>query len=216
MEDEIFGPILPVLPYAPIGDAIAFVNDRPKPLALYVFANRDAAAERVIDHTSAGGVTVNHTLLHLAVTELPFGGVGHSGFGAYHGQTGFNASRTPNRCSTSAPSPTLDRLPALRRTQAAHPEETSVTEFRQITGRAHCGASGSPRQYCRRRSASAPAAIGASGGSDTHQRGGDVAEIGQAPRGHVVGRVDSPYPSANAGYTAGSPPHRSASVSSIA
>src|SRR5690606_12775251 len=81
--------ILPVLTYDDLDEAIAFVNDRPKPLALYVFANRDAAVEKVIDHTSAGGVTVNHTLLHLAVTDLPFGGVGASGMGAYHGEAGF-------------------------------------------------------------------------------------------------------------------------------
>jgi aldehyde dehydrogenase (NAD+) len=89
MEDEIFGPILPVLSYGELDEAIAFVNDRPKPLALYVFAGRDTAIDRVISHTSAGGVTVNHTLLHLAVTDLPFGGVGASGMGAYHGEAGF-------------------------------------------------------------------------------------------------------------------------------
>jgi aldehyde dehydrogenase (NAD+) len=89
MDEEIFGPILPVLTYDELDEAIAFVNERPKPLALYVFASRDAAIEKVIDHTSAGGVTVNHTLLHLAVTDLPFGGVGASGMGAYHGEAGF-------------------------------------------------------------------------------------------------------------------------------
>ena len=89
MDDEIFGPILPVLAYDELDEAIAFVNDRPKPLALYVFASRDATVDRVISHTSAGGVTVNHTLLHLAVADLPFGGVGPSGMGAYHGEAGF-------------------------------------------------------------------------------------------------------------------------------
>jgi aldehyde dehydrogenase (NAD+) len=89
MDDEIFGPILPVLTYDDLGEAIAFVNDRPKPLALYVFSERDGQVERVLTHTSAGGVTVNHTLLHLAVADLPFGGVGPSGMGAYHGESGF-------------------------------------------------------------------------------------------------------------------------------
>ena len=89
MEEEIFGPILPVLTFSSLGEAVAFVNQRPKPLAMYVFANDQGAAEHVVDHTSAGGVTVNHTLLHLAVNELPFGGVGASGFGAYHGHAGF-------------------------------------------------------------------------------------------------------------------------------
>ncbi len=89
MDDEIFGPILPILTYQGIDEAIDFVNERPKPLALYVFSGRDATADKVIDRTSAGGVTVNHTLLHLAVAELPFGGVGASGMGAYHGEAGF-------------------------------------------------------------------------------------------------------------------------------
>jgi aldehyde dehydrogenase (NAD+) len=89
MDDEIFGPILPVLTYAELEDAIAFVNDRPKPLALYVFGSRAAAIDHVVEHTSAGGVTVNHTLLHVSVNELPFGGVGASGIGAYHGEAGF-------------------------------------------------------------------------------------------------------------------------------
>jgi aldehyde dehydrogenase (NAD+) len=89
MDEEIFGPILPVLPFGELDEAIAFVNGRPKPLALYVFANREAAVDRVVSQTSAGGVTVNHTLLHLAVADLPFGGVGPSGMGAYHGEAGF-------------------------------------------------------------------------------------------------------------------------------
>jgi aldehyde dehydrogenase (NAD+) len=89
MDEEIFGPILPVLPYAALDDAIAFVNDRPKPLALYVFASRSTDIDRVVDRTTAGGVTVNHTLLHVSVPELPFGGVGASGIGAYHGEAGF-------------------------------------------------------------------------------------------------------------------------------
>ena len=89
MDDEIFGPILPVLTYTDLDEALAFVNERPKPLALYVFAGRDATVDRVVSHTTAGGVTVNHTLLHLAVADLPFGGVGASGMGAYHGEAGF-------------------------------------------------------------------------------------------------------------------------------
>ncbi len=89
MDEEIFGPILPVLTYTSLDDAIAFVNERPKPLALYVFASRSADVDRVVDHTTAGGVTVNHTLLHVSVPELPIGGVGASGIGAYHGEAGF-------------------------------------------------------------------------------------------------------------------------------
>ena len=90
MSDEIFGPILPIVPMPSIDAAIEFVNSRPKPLALYVFTERDAVAEKVISRTSSGGVTVNHTLLHLAVADLPFGGVGESGMGSYHGEHGFD------------------------------------------------------------------------------------------------------------------------------
>ncbi len=85
MTEEIFGPILPVLTYSDLGEAIDFVNNRPKPLALYVFAGNDRDANRVISHTSSGGVTVNHCLLHLAIPDFPFGGVGPSGMGSYHG-----------------------------------------------------------------------------------------------------------------------------------
>lgn len=89
MEDEIFGPILPVLTYDSLDDAIDYVNDHPTPLAMYVFSGRSSTVDGIVDRTSAGGVTVNHTLLHLAVNDLPFGGVGASGMGAYHGEAGF-------------------------------------------------------------------------------------------------------------------------------
>lgn len=91
MTEEIFGPILPVLAVDDVEEAIATVNAHDKPLALYVFAEDQATIDRVIAETSSGGVCVNGTLLHLAVTELPFGGVGESGMGAYHGKTGFDA-----------------------------------------------------------------------------------------------------------------------------
>ncbi len=90
MHEEIFGPILPVLTYATLDEAIGVVIDRDKPLALYVFAGDDSDVDRVIARTSSGGVTVNHTLLHLAVPDFPFGGVGPSGMGSYHGQAGFD------------------------------------------------------------------------------------------------------------------------------
>lgn len=90
MQEEIFGPILPLLSVGGLDEAISFVASRPKPLALYVFSEDERSVDRVIAETSAGGVTVNHTLLHLAVTDLPFGGVGDSGFGAYHGKAGFD------------------------------------------------------------------------------------------------------------------------------
>lgn len=89
MREEIFGPLLPLVSYRDLGEAIAFVNARPRPLALYVF-DRDAAnVERVLGQTVSGGVTVNDTLLHIAQEDLPFGGVGPSGMGLYHGREGF-------------------------------------------------------------------------------------------------------------------------------
>ena len=90
MADEIFGPILPVLAIGDVDEAIRFVNDREKPLALYAFSSDDDTLEHVVANTSAGGVTLNHAVLHLAVPDLPFGGVGQSGIGAYHGKSGFD------------------------------------------------------------------------------------------------------------------------------
>jgi aldehyde dehydrogenase (NAD+) len=88
MTEEIFGPLLPIVPVDDVGEAIAFIRSRPHPLALYVFAEDDRVIDRVVDETSAGGVTVNGTLLHLTNPNLPFGGVGESGMGAYHGMAG--------------------------------------------------------------------------------------------------------------------------------
>ena len=89
MQDEIFGPVLPIVSYRELGEAIAYVNARPRPLALYVFDGDPARIERVLAETVSGGVTVNDTLLHIAQDELPFGGVGPSGMGHYHGHAGF-------------------------------------------------------------------------------------------------------------------------------
>ena len=89
MQDEIFGPLLPVLPYADLDAAIAYVNQHPRPLALYYFGNDSGPRDRVLNETVAGGVTVNDTILHIAQEELPFGGVGPSGMGHYHGLDGF-------------------------------------------------------------------------------------------------------------------------------
>lgn len=89
MKEEIFGPILPVLSMPSIDDAIRFVNGRDKPLALYVFSRDESVQERVLSRTSSGGATVNHVWLHLGVPGLPFGGVGESGMGAYHGRASF-------------------------------------------------------------------------------------------------------------------------------
>jgi len=90
MLDEIFGPILPVLAVGSVDDAIRFVNERPKPLALYVFSRSRDTARRVLGRTSSGGACVNTTLVQFAVPGLHFGGVGDSGSGAYHGRAGFD------------------------------------------------------------------------------------------------------------------------------
>ena len=89
MREEIFGPMLPVLTYRKLDDAIATINTGPRPLALYWFGSDTGARDHVLSNTVSGGVTVNDTLLHIAHDNLPFGGVGESGWGAYHGETGF-------------------------------------------------------------------------------------------------------------------------------
>jgi aldehyde dehydrogenase (NAD+) len=91
MEEEIFGPILPVLAVDGPAEAAAFINARPKPLALYVFAEDEHRVDALLEQTSSGGVCVNQTLMHLLPADLPFGGVGDSGSGGYHGKAGFDA-----------------------------------------------------------------------------------------------------------------------------
>ncbi|MGF6296603.1 coniferyl aldehyde dehydrogenase [Paraburkholderia youngii] len=89
MQEEIFGPLLPLVPYDTLDDAIAWINARPRPLALYLYADDARTIERVTLETIAGGMAVNETLMQLACESLPFGGVGASGMGAYHGYEGF-------------------------------------------------------------------------------------------------------------------------------
>jgi len=90
MAEEIFGPILPILEYGQIEEAIAFVNDQPKPLALYLFSNDKQKQERILQETSFGGGCFNDTIMHLGNPDLPFGGVGNSGMGSYHGKASFD------------------------------------------------------------------------------------------------------------------------------
>ncbi len=89
LTEEIFGPILPVLPYDTMQDAINHINAHPRPLALYWFGTDTAARDKLLANTVSGGVTVNDTLMHIAHENLPFGGVGESGWGSYHGESGF-------------------------------------------------------------------------------------------------------------------------------
>jgi coniferyl-aldehyde dehydrogenase len=91
MQEEIFGPILPIEAYASLDEAIARINERPRPLAFYAFGGDPAARRRVLAQTVAGGVTLDDTLWHFCNEDLPFGGVGLSGIGAYHGERGFLA-----------------------------------------------------------------------------------------------------------------------------
>jgi coniferyl-aldehyde dehydrogenase len=89
MQEEIFGPLLPLVPYDSLDDALTYVAAHPHPLALYLFEDDSAVVDRVLAQTIAGGVSVNDTLYHIAQHNLPFGGVGASGMGGYHGEAGF-------------------------------------------------------------------------------------------------------------------------------
>lgn len=89
MQDEIFGPILPVKTYKSVDDAIGYVNAKDRPLGLYYFGEDGSEKEKVLTRTTSGGVTVNDTIMHVAMEDLPFGGVGPSGMGSYHGLDGF-------------------------------------------------------------------------------------------------------------------------------
>lgn len=90
MTDEIFGPILPVIEFENLDETISIINHREKPLALYYFSESNKNIEYIIERTSAGGVTINDTIIHVANGNLPFGGVGPSGLGKYHGKDSFN------------------------------------------------------------------------------------------------------------------------------
>lgn len=89
MGEEIFGPILPVMTYSDLNKAINDINKQPKPLAVYLFTNNKEVEDKVINEISSGSVSINDTILHLANTKLPFGGVGNSGIGSYHGEESF-------------------------------------------------------------------------------------------------------------------------------
>jgi coniferyl-aldehyde dehydrogenase len=89
MREEIFGPVLPVLTYGTLDEALAYVNARPRPLAFYYFDEDSRRVEEVLSRTLSGGVTINDCVYHLGQHNLPFGGVGASGMGQYHGFDGF-------------------------------------------------------------------------------------------------------------------------------
>jgi aldehyde dehydrogenase (NAD+) len=91
MQEEIFGPLLPVISYEKIDEVIASINAGPKPLALYIYSRTDTTIDKVLTNTSSGGACVNHSLMQFLHGNLPFGGVNNSGIGNAHGQYGFKA-----------------------------------------------------------------------------------------------------------------------------
>ncbi|XP_069827872.1 aldehyde dehydrogenase family 3 member A2 [Dendropsophus ebraccatus] len=98
MQEEIFGPLLPIINVKDVDEAIQFINKGEKPLALYAFANNKKVIKKMISQTSSGGVTGNDVFMHFTVAELPFGGVGHSGMGAYHGKHSFDTFSHKRSC----------------------------------------------------------------------------------------------------------------------
>ena len=89
LQHEIFGPILPIITYEHLEEAIQYINSRPRPLALYLFTEDPTQVQQILNSTLSGGVAVNDTLLQIVQDDLPFGGVGASGWGHYHGREGF-------------------------------------------------------------------------------------------------------------------------------
>ncbi|MBU9766360.1 aldehyde dehydrogenase family protein [Mycobacterium sp. TNTM28] len=110
MTEEIFGPILPVLTVDSLDDAIDFVNARPKPLAAYLFSESRKVRNRVVSEVSAGGMLVNHVAFQASTTRLPFGGVGNSGIGAYHGHWGFEEFSHAKTVMTKPTRPDLSAM----------------------------------------------------------------------------------------------------------
>jgi len=113
MQDEIFGPLLPVKQYKDVDETINYVNGRDRPLGLYYFGQDKSEEDKVLTRTTSGGVTVNDVIMHVAQEDLPFGGVGPSGMGSYHGYDGFrNFSHAKSIYSQSK---TVSKLAAAMR-----------------------------------------------------------------------------------------------------
>ncbi|WP_442960505.1 coniferyl aldehyde dehydrogenase [Pseudoalteromonas sp. DL2-H2.2] len=89
LQEEIFGSLLPVMSYESLDEVIAYITERPRPLALYIMSNNPALIDRLINHTHSGGISINDTTMHVVADDAPFGGIGHSGMGHYHGYEGF-------------------------------------------------------------------------------------------------------------------------------
>ncbi|KAM4628395.1 aldehyde dehydrogenase, dimeric NADP-preferring-like [Polymixia lowei] len=121
MQEEIFGPLLPIVTVSDMDDAIRFISEREKPLALYIFCSDKKAIKRMLDETTSGGVTVNDVMIHYTLTSLPFGGVGQSGMGRYHGKHTFDQLSHQRAClvrSLGMESVNLARYPPQDRQRA--------------------------------------------------------------------------------------------------
>ena len=103
MQEEIFGPLMPIKPYRDIQDVISYINQNQRPLALYIMSDDRRTVEHITRHTHSGGVGVNDTVLHVGAEDAPFGGIGESGIGHYHGEEGF---RTFSHAKTILNTPT--------------------------------------------------------------------------------------------------------------
>uniref|UniRef100_A0A4Y0BQG3 Aldehyde dehydrogenase n=1 Tax=Anopheles funestus TaxID=62324 RepID=A0A4Y0BQG3_ANOFN len=114
MQDEIFGPILPILNVDNAYDAIKFINSRDKPLSIYIFSENESDRNQIIENTSSGGICINDTMAHVAVEALPFGGVGPSGMGSYHGKYSFDTFVHKKSCLTKDFNPIGEKLAASR------------------------------------------------------------------------------------------------------
>jgi coniferyl-aldehyde dehydrogenase len=130
MQEEIFGPVLPVRSYHHIEGAIDEVNRRDRPLALYYFGSDAAERRRVMDRTISGGVTLDDVIFHVSQEELPFGGIGPSGMGAYHGEAGF---RTFSHARSVYRQPRLD-VAKLAGMKPPYGKATRATIKRQMKG----------------------------------------------------------------------------------
>ncbi|XP_024079663.2 aldehyde dehydrogenase family 3 member B1-like, partial [Terrapene carolina triunguis] len=98
MQEEIFGPVLPIVTVPNVDEAIAFINSRERPLAVYVFASNSKLVRRVLERTSSGGFGANDTIMQMTLISLPFGGIGNSGLGSYHGKFSFDTFSHHRAC----------------------------------------------------------------------------------------------------------------------
>ena len=137
MEEEIFGPILPVIAIDEAAEAPAFINGRDKPLALYVFSEDEDEAQRLIDATTSGGAMVNGTLFHIINPYLPFGGVGGSGMGAYHGKWGFDtfSHRRALHEKGTRLDPPIMYPPYTRAKEKLYRRAVAIPDVRDVTAR---------------------------------------------------------------------------------